>query len=317
MKRAPLRPHHKIVWRSNLDTMDTDQGPAADNALGGFLRARRAQLRPEDAGLRTSNRRRVPGLRREEVATLAGVSTDYYMRLEQGRERHPSQQVLEAVARALQLDEEAVTHLYRVATPTTRRTRRAPRVERVAPHLRRLLDTWSDTPAFVLGPALDVLAHNALAAALHSGFRRFDNLARMVFLDPAGRGFYRDWEKAANSCVAEIRAAYGYDPDSPRITEVVDTLRVKSSKFAELWARHEVKGKTQQAKDLRHPEIGALEIQFSAFTVNDAPHQQLVVYQAEPASAPAAAFAKLRSRAGRGESAQTEQEESGRAFSDT
>ncbi|MFI2067296.1 helix-turn-helix domain-containing protein [Streptomyces mirabilis] len=120
----------------------------------------------------------MPGLRREEVATLAGASTDYYMRLEQGRERHPSQQVLEAVARALRLDDEAVAHLYRVATPTARRTRRAPRVERVAPHLRRLLDTWSDTPAFVLGHALDVLARNRLAerrprvrAGHHEGHR--------------------------------------------------------------------------------------------------------------------------------------------------
>ena len=105
----------------------------------------------------------MPGLRREEVAALAGVSTDYYMRLEQGRERHPSRQMLDAVARALQLDSEAVTHLYRVADPTTRRTRRAPRVERVAPHLQQLLDTWGDTPAFVLGSALDMLACNRLA----------------------------------------------------------------------------------------------------------------------------------------------------------
>jgi hypothetical protein len=139
----------------------------------------------------------------------------------------------------------------------------------------------------------------------------------MVFLDPAGRGFYRDWERAANSCVAEIRAAYGYDPDSPRIAEVVDTLGSKSPEFAELWARHEVKGKTQQAKNLAHPEVGALEIQFSAFTVNGAPHQQLVVYQAEPASSTAAAFAELRSRADRGESARTRREESSRALSDT
>src|SRR5690349_10262040 len=118
--------------------MDADKDPVAENALGGFLRARRARLRPEDVGIPSSGRRRVPGLRREEVAALAGVSTDYYMRLEQGRERHPSRQILEAVALALQLDSEAVTHLYRVADPTTRRTRRAPRVERVAPHLQQL-----------------------------------------------------------------------------------------------------------------------------------------------------------------------------------
>ncbi|MFF3661717.1 helix-turn-helix domain-containing protein [Streptomyces olivochromogenes] len=156
-----MDPRHRDPRHTDLRHTDTDKDPAAENTLGGLLRARRAQLRPETTGLPTSGRRRVPGLRREEVATLAGVSTDYYMRLEQGRERHPSQQVLEAVARALRLDDEAVAHLYRVATPTARRTRRAPRVERVAPHLRRLLDTWSDTPAFVLGHAHEAFTVNS------------------------------------------------------------------------------------------------------------------------------------------------------------
>ncbi|MFJ3308377.1 helix-turn-helix transcriptional regulator [Streptomyces sp. NPDC086549] len=285
--------------------------------LGEFLRARREALKPQDVGLPEHGRRRVPGLRREEVAMLAGVSSDYYMRLEQGRETSPSPQVIDAVATALHLDDEALDHLRRLTRASQKRRSIPAGHDRISPQLLQLLGSWPDTPAFVLGPALDVLAHNALAAALHSGFRRFDNLARMVFLDPAGRSFYQDWEKAANSCVAEIRAAYGYDPESPRITEVVDTLCSKSPEFAELWARHEVKGKTRQAKNLTHPEIGALEIQFSAFTVNDAPHQQLVVYQAEPASATAAAFAELRYRSERGESAGTRQEESGRALSDT
>ncbi|MFJ9908903.1 hypothetical protein ACIRVK_39710 [Streptomyces sp. NPDC101152] len=148
------------------------------------------------------------------------------------------------------------------------------------------------------------LAHNALAAALHSGFQRFDNLARMVFLDPAGCTFYQDWDKAANSCVAQLRAAYGHDPDASRITEFVDTLCAKSPEFAGLWAQHEVRGKTQQAKNRAHPEVGALEIQFSAFTVNGAPQQRLVVYQAEPASATAAALAELHSPVNHEESAQ-------------
>ncbi|MFI6742427.1 helix-turn-helix transcriptional regulator [Nonomuraea sp. NPDC050451] len=285
--------------------------------LGDFLRARREALKPQDVGLPEHGRRRVPGLRREEVAMLAGVSSDYYMRLEQGRETSPSPQVIDAIAAALHLDDEAHDHLRRLTrAPQERRSAPAGH-DRVSPQLLQLIDSWPDTPAFILGPALDILAHNALAAALHSGFQRFDNLARMVFLDPAGRTFYQDWDKAANSCVAELRAAYGYDPDSPRINEVVDTLCAKSPEFAKLWARHEVQGKTQQAKNLAHPEVGALEIQFSAFTVNDAPHQQLVVYQAEPASATAAAFAELRPRADRGESAQVVQEESGWALSDT
>jgi transcriptional regulator with XRE-family HTH domain len=285
--------------------------------LGDFLRARREALKPQDVGLPEHGRRRVPGLRREEVAMLAGVSSDYYMRLEQGRETGPSSQVIDAIAAALRLDDEAHEHLRRLTR--ARQERRSVRAghDRISPQLLQLIDSWTDTPAFILGPALDILAHNALAAALHSGFQRFDNLARMVFLDPTGRTFYQDWDKAANSCVAELRAAYGYDPDSARITEVVDTLCANSPEFAELWARHEVKGKTQQAKHLAHPEVGSLEIQFSAFTVTGAPHQQLVVYQAEPASATAAAFARLRSRADRGESAQVVREESGWALSDT
>ncbi|MET8025315.1 helix-turn-helix transcriptional regulator [Streptomyces avermitilis] len=273
--------------------MDTDKGPAAENALGGFLRARRARLRPEDAGLRTSGRRRVPGLRREEVATLAGVSTDYYMRLEQGRERHPSQQILEAVARALRLDDEAVAHLYRVATPTTRRTRRAPRVERVAPHLRRLLDTWSDTPAFVLGHALDVLARNRLAGALYGGFTHCDNLVRMTFLDPAAHHFYRDWDRAAESSVAVLRRAAGIDPEDPRLRELVGELSLKSADFRVLWARHDVRGKTREAKLFHHAQVGDLELHYEAFTVNSAPTQQLIVYQAEPGSTSADALAML------------------------
>ncbi|MEV6482708.1 helix-turn-helix transcriptional regulator [Streptomyces sp. NPDC051576] len=273
--------------------MDTDKGPAAENALGGFLRARRARLRPEDTGLPATGRRRVPGLRREEVAALAGVSTDYYMRLEQGRERRPSRQILEAVARALQLDDEAVAHLFKVATPTTRRTRRAPLVESVAPPLRRLLDTWSATPAFVLGHALDVLAANQLADALHSGFAHSDNLLRMTFLDPAARGFYRDWDRAAASAVATLRRAAGVDPEDPRLRELVGELALKSADFRELWARHDVRGKVREAKLFHHPQVGDLELHYEAFTVNSAPTQQLIVYQAEPGSASADALSLL------------------------
>ncbi|GHD65669.1 MULTISPECIES: helix-turn-helix transcriptional regulator [Streptomyces] len=273
--------------------MDTGKDPADENALGVFLRARRARIGPEDTGLPTTGRRRVPGLRREEVATLAGVSPDYYTRLEQGRERHPSQQVLEAVARALRLDGEAVAHLHRVATPAPRRTRPAPRVERVAPNLRRLLDGWSDTPAFVLGHTLDVLARNQLAGALFAGFTHADNMLRMTFLDPAAHHFHRDWDRAAEACVATLRRAAGIDPDDRRLTELVGELSVKSAGFRTLWARHEVRGKTREAKLFHHPEVGDLELHYETFTVNGAPTQQLVVYQAEPGSPSADALALL------------------------
>ncbi|MGI5373612.1 transcriptional regulator [Streptomyces sp. CA-251387] len=191
------------------------------------------------------------------------MSTDYYMRLEQGREGHPSQQIFKAVARALQLDDEAVAHLYRMAGPTTRRTRRAPRVERVAPHLRRLLDTWSDTPAFVMGPALDILACNRLASALYAGFIQADNLLRMTFLDPAARHFYRDWDRAAESTVAALRWTAGIDPEDPRLNQLVGELSMKSADFRVLWARHDVRGKIREAKLFHHAQVGDLELHYS------------------------------------------------------
>ncbi|MEV6174014.1 helix-turn-helix transcriptional regulator [Streptomyces sp. NPDC051954] len=264
--------------------------------LGDFLRARREALKPQDVGLPEYGRRRVPGLRREEVALLAGVSSDYYIRLEQGRENSPSPQVLEAVAAALKLNAEATDHLNRLCLTASQRPRDWGRAD-VSPQLLQLMDGWEHTPAFVIGPALDIMAGNSLATALHSGFDQFDNLARMVFVDPAGRGFYQEWERAAHSCVAELRAAYGHDPESARIAEVVAELSAQSEEFAQIWRMHEVRSKSQEGKHLKHPEVGDLHIKFAAFTVNRAPHQQLVVYQAEPAGPTAAAFEALRAMA--------------------
>ncbi|MEV6995461.1 helix-turn-helix transcriptional regulator [Streptomyces sp. NPDC093228] len=262
--------------------------------LGDFLRARREALKPHDVGLPEHGRRRVPGLRREEVALLAGVSSDYYIRLEQGRENSPSPQVLDAVAQALKLDAESTDHLNRLCLAASQRPHDWGEAD-VSPQLLQLMEDWDHTPAFVVGPALDIMAGNSLATALHSGFDKFDNLARMVFLDPAGRDFYQEWERAAHSCVAEIRAAYGHDPESVRIAEVVAHLSAQSPEFAALWQRHDVKSKSQEGKHLKHAQVGDLHIKFAAFTVNGAPHQQLVVYQAEPASPTAAAFETLRS----------------------
>ncbi|MFD0692266.1 helix-turn-helix transcriptional regulator [Actinomadura fibrosa] len=270
---------------------------SSSTPLGAFLRARREGLKPQDVGLPEYGRRRVKGLRREEVALLAGMSSDYYVRLEQGRESSPSPQVIEAVARALLLDDEAADHLRRLARPPELRSR-PPAQEQVSGQLLQLMDGFTRSPAFVLGPALDVLAGNAMADALHEAFSPADNLARMVFCDPAGREFYQEWERAAHSCVAELRAAYGHDPDSTRIAEVVTALSERSPEFADLWGRHDVKSKTQEGKYLRHPRVGDLSIRFSALTVNGAPGQQLVVYQAEPASPTAAAFDRLSEGAG-------------------
>ncbi|MDX3852787.1 helix-turn-helix transcriptional regulator [Streptomyces sp. AK02-01A] len=265
--------------------------------LGEFLRARRAGVSPLEAGIPEYTRRRVKGLRREEVSMLAGVSGDYYVRLEQGRESRPSRQVLDAVAHALRLDEEATAHLHRLAAAPTARRRFPSDNTEVGDRLLRLLDGWREQPAFVLGPDLDILACNPMATVLHQGFTVDDNLARMVFADPAGRDFYRDWDRSARAAVAELRAAYGHDPARARLAELVAELSALSPRFAELWASHEVRGKTGDRKRLLHPEVGELEIDFLSFTVNGAPGQQLVVYQAEPATPTAAAFERLLARA--------------------
>ncbi|KOT98665.1 XRE family transcriptional regulator [Streptomyces sp. NRRL F-5755] len=234
--------------------------------------------------------RRVAGLRREEVAVLTGVSADYYTRLEQGRERNPSAQVLDALSRALHLDADARAHLYRLAgvAPDHQAATRA--AEQVSPALRQLMDGYPNTPALVLGVALDILATNALADALYAPFKPAGNLALMTFADPAGRDFYTDWDRAAQATVANLRQAAGYDPDHPRLREIVRTLTGQSADFARLWNAHSVRGKTRDAKRLLHPDVGPLTLTYQAFDVRDAPGQQLVIYHAEPGSPSAQAL---------------------------
>lgn len=262
------------------------------DGLGEYLAARRGLVDPATTGLVLGGgRRRVAGLRREEVAVLAGVSVDYYRRLEQGRERRPSAGVLDALSRVLGLDEAARAHLYRVAG--------APVVEVRAPEplasvpLRGLLDAWLDQPAFVLGPALDVLAANALAAALFEGFDPADNIARMIFLDPHGETFFLDLDRVRLSCVASLRRAGGTAPQDPRVDEVVGSLLAASPAFAALWARHDSWGKTVETNRLHHPVVGALRLTAQVFDVRGAPGQELVVFSAAPDSASARSLALL------------------------
>ncbi|MFF4260135.1 helix-turn-helix domain-containing protein [Streptomyces sp. NPDC001663] len=257
------------------------------NPLGEYLRARRCLVRPEDSGLPVSARRRVAGLRREEVALLAGVSTDYYVRLEQGRERHPSAQVVEALASALHLDPEAAAHLHRLARPGPVPGRAAARTgrERVSPVLLRMMEGWHRTPAVVLGPCMTVLAHNALGRALFAGHTYSGDLVRLVFLDPDARAFYPDWEKAAVNTVGALRSAAGTDHhDDPQLIRTVGELSLKSKEFRRLWARHDIRQKTHETKRFQHPLVGELTLDYESLTVNSAPGQQLVVYQAAPGS---------------------------------
>ncbi|MEV6648201.1 helix-turn-helix transcriptional regulator [Amycolatopsis sp. NPDC051371] len=262
--------------------------------LGAFLRARRAGRSPEDAGVLYSGRRKVAGLRREEVAVLAGVNADYYTRLEQGRETRPSPQVLDALSRALDLDPDARGHLYRLAGATPEDTP-APAPQTVSPELRQLMEGYPHTPAFLLNHMLDVLATNTLADVLFSPFRAVDNLARMTFLDPAGQRFYARWDWTAQATVANLRAAVGFDPHDPGLRQLVAELSEGSAQFRALWETHQVRGKTREPKHLVHPDVGPLTLTYQAFDVRSAPGQQLIIYHAEPATPSADALALLSS----------------------
>jgi transcriptional regulator with XRE-family HTH domain len=241
--------------------------------LGDFLRTRRARLQPADVGLPDYGRRRVPGLRREELAQLAGVSVDYYVRLEQGRDIQPSDSVLDAIATALRLDDTERAHLFTLVRPRRRARRRTS--ERVRPAVRELLDRMP-FPAYVVGRRLDVLACNAVADALLS-IKRERNIARAAFLDHGMRSLYRDWETAAADAAAYLRLAADEDADDAQLVELVGELSLHSELFRRLWARHDVKAKTFGTKRLDHPQVGELEIRYETMSLAD-PGQMLLLY---------------------------------------
>ncbi|MCW2986286.1 MAG: family transcriptional regulator [Conexibacter sp.] len=272
---------------------------SSENRIGEFLRARREQVRPQDVGIAYASppsRRRVPGLRREELAMLAGVSADYYVRLEQGRDQHPSAQVVDALARALQLDEDATIHLHELAAPAPRRRRRSPaRIERVPSGVQRLLDAWPQSPALVIGRRMDILAANPIATALNPVCRVGTNMVRATFLDPSVRELYADYDKNAADTVASLRASVGPDLDDPRLTELVGELSLKSDLFRKLWARHDVRDKAAGDKRFVHPLVGPLDLRYETFAVNGADGQLLIVYHAEPGSPSADGLALLSS----------------------
>jgi transcriptional regulator with XRE-family HTH domain len=249
------------------------------NRLGAYLRARRELVTPERAGIPAGTRRRVSGLRREEVALLAGISADYYLRLERGRDRNPSPQVLEALARVLQLDDVERKYLLDLAVggPPARHRRR---VERVPARLHHLLATIG-LPAFVEGRAFDVLAANPLATALSPRLRRGENRLRSLLLDPEEREFHADWERSTAGFVGAFRRSVGDRLDDARAIELVGELSLASARFRSLWARHDVRELQGGTTTVRHPAVGELTLHRDKLPVDGL---ILVVYYPEPGS---------------------------------
>ncbi|MBP2471969.1 transcriptional regulator with XRE-family HTH domain [Crossiella equi] len=256
------------------------------NELGDFLRARRTGLRPDQIGLPgTGSRRRAVGLRREEVAALASISTDFYTRLEQGR-RGASEEVLHALTRVLRLNEDERAYVFELHRKQSRPSRQPTR--RAQPQLCRLLDGLASTPAVVLGRRTDVLAWNPMAAALFTDFallRPEDrNFVRLVFCDPVVRARYPQWERAARNGVAHLRMEAARDPDDPALAELVRELSERDQDFHRWWRAHHVAVRGTGTNVVRHPEVGELTLDWSSLTCTADPDQQLFTWTAEPGS---------------------------------
>jgi transcriptional regulator with XRE-family HTH domain len=275
-----------------------------------FLATRRARITPQQAGLPTyGGHRRVKGLRREELALLAGVSVEYYTRLERGNAHGVSDGVLEALVRALRLDEAERAHLYDLAraTGTTARARRRPPQQRIRPGVQQLLDAMTGIPAFVQNGRLDVLAANPLARALYAdlyegagpgGGGRSPNHARYTFLDPRAGDFYPDWTRTAADAVSLLRAEVGRSPGDRELTGLIGELTTRSERFSALWATHDVRWHTSGSKRFHHPVVGDLALAYEGLELAGDPGQTLITYTAEPGSASRQALTFLASWAG-------------------
>ncbi|MEV5510327.1 helix-turn-helix transcriptional regulator [Streptomyces orinoci] len=257
--------------------------------LGRFLRARRQQVRPEDVGLPAGTGiRRTPGLRREELATLAGVSVDYYARLERGRETRPSPAVVNALGEVLRLSPDELKRLHElvalaaghVPAPCAGPSRT------VRDSVRLLLETLRPAPAYVVSRTNDLLATNRPGLRLFPGITDWPeerrNATRYMFLHPMGRKLYRDWEQLAAHSAAHLRAIAGADPDMPELAQLVGELVVKSPEFARLWERYDVRARGGGQKHFQHPEVGSMRLDFEVMAIFHTDGQRLVTYQAPP-----------------------------------
>ena len=259
------------------------------NALGDFLRARRQQVRPEDVGLVPGARRRVAGLRREELAMVAGISAEYYLRLEVGRDKHPSAQVVDALARALLLDVKATQHLRQLVAPPGADT---PDLEAEAYALAEVIQQIS-APAVLVNRYQDVLAANSIARALSPGFAAGQNVLRWRLLDPAARKLYVNWEEATELIVNGLREFSGAYPNDARMRALIVELSSASARFRELWSRAEV-GYSLGIHHMRHPVVGELFLSRHRLNAPYPGGDHVVIYRAQPDSDSARALAELR-----------------------
>jgi transcriptional regulator with XRE-family HTH domain len=271
---------------------------AAGNEIREFLTTRRARITPQQAGLRAVGRRRVAGLRREEVAMLAGISVEYYTQLERGTVRGVSEDVLDAITRALQLDDVERVHLFDLVRAAKQRPNRGrTRAEQVRPGVQRLLDSMTEAAAFVRNSRLDILSANRLGYALYSEAfsnpARPTNLARFVFLDPRARDFYIDWDGIADAGAGSLRAAAGRDPYDRDLTELVGELSMRSADFRERWAAHDVRQYQAGTQGFRHPLVGELTLTYEALELRADVDQILVAYSAEAGSSSQEALGRL------------------------
>lgn len=262
------------------DSLDHMVGASAGD-FGVFLRAQRARVTPREAGLPVSGGRRVPGLRREEVAVLAGVSVDYYSRLEQGRERTPSAQVVDALCHALRFTPDARDHAFRLArlSPSVQRTD-----DTVNPELLQMMDGFSRAAAYVTNAAFRVLAANPIATALIAPVQRDGNVLANIFLDPIARQYYVNWDDVSRAAVSALRLAGSFVPPHAEVGALVALLYRDSEPFRDLWDDQSVAGLTMTQKMIHHPGVGLLELSYQTFDVRSSPGQQLTVATARAGS---------------------------------
>ncbi|WP_329264895.1 helix-turn-helix transcriptional regulator [Streptomyces pseudovenezuelae] len=274
-------------------------GDAHPNELGEFLKARRAELAPRTVGLPDTHGRRVPGLRREEVALLASISTDYYTRLEQGRVQ-PSASVLATLAHVLHLSDHQRDHLFKLVGRPSARHRR-PATQRPHPQLRRLLDDLTASPGVVIGRRMDILAWNALAVALFTDFAKVPegrlNCVRILFTDPAMRALHADWRAVARDCVSLLRTEAAKDPGDPQLISLVGELSVEDSDFGQWWGSRRAPLRRPGVRRFHHPLVGELVLDWDTLVCGSDPDQKLVVWTAEPGTPSYDGLRALASRA--------------------